>query len=105
MRMDARMRPLAAALRGGRSPDAGPPQAALEFIHTNNSPNPVLALLSGRFEARVYASETGSRIQLNRLPDHGMAPCNMGCVMCDLFTRGSGGIPRPGRGGDGFTRS
>lgn len=103
--MDARMRPLAAALRDGRSPHAGTTQAALEFIHTNNCSNPLLALLSGRFEARVYASGTGSRIQLNRLPDHGMAPCNMGCVMCDLFTRGSGGIPRPGRGGDGFTRS
>jgi hypothetical protein len=46
----------------------------LEFIHTNNSPNPILALLSGRFEARVYASEKGSRIQLKRLPDHGLAP-------------------------------
>lgn len=105
MRMDARMRPLAAALRDGRSPHAGTLQAALEFIHTNNSPNPILALLSGRFEARVYASEKGSRIQLKRLPDHGLAPCNMGCVVCDLITRGSGGIPRPGRGGNGFTRS
>jgi hypothetical protein len=47
--------------------------AALEFIHTNNSPNLILALLSGRFEARVYASEKGSRIQLKRLPDHGLA--------------------------------
>ena len=102
--MDARMRPLAAALRDGRSPHAGTTQAALEFIHTNNSPNPILALLSGRFEAVVYASKTGSRIQLNRLSDHGMAPCNMGCVMCDLFTRGSGGVPRPGRGGYVATR-
>jgi hypothetical protein len=51
--------------------DAG---GGLEFIHTNNSPNPILALLSGRFEARVYASEKGSRIQLKRLPDHGLAP-------------------------------
>jgi hypothetical protein len=48
--------------------DAG---GGLEFIHTNNSPNPILALLCGRFEARVYASEKGSRIQLKRLPDHG----------------------------------
>jgi hypothetical protein len=67
-------------------------------VHTYKQlPNPILALLSGRFEARVYASEKGSRIQLKRLPDHGSAPCNMGCVVCDLITRGSG-ESRPGRG-------
>jgi hypothetical protein len=75
--------------RNGQRPAAlGPAKPALlgrwrplEFIHTNNSPNPILALLSGRFELRVYASEKGSRIQLKRLPDHGLAPCNMGCVV------------------------
>jgi hypothetical protein len=84
----------------GRSPHPGTLAAALEFIHTNNSPN--MALLSGRFEARVYASEKGSRIQLKRLPDHGLAPCNMGCVVCDLMAWGSGGFPRAGRA-DGTT--
>jgi hypothetical protein len=29
-------------------PHPGTLAAALEFIHTNNSPNPILALLSGR---------------------------------------------------------
>jgi hypothetical protein len=45
-------------------------------VHTYKQlPNPIsMALLSGRFEARVYASEKGSRIQLKRLPDHGLAP-------------------------------
>jgi hypothetical protein len=40
-------------------------------------------------------------IQLKRLPDHGLAPCNMGCVVCDLITRGAGN-PRPGKRGNGF---
>jgi hypothetical protein len=67
-------------------------------VHTYKQlPNPILALLSGRFEARVYASEKGSRIQLKRLPDHGLAPCNMGCVVCDLMAR-ERGIP-PARKG------
>jgi hypothetical protein len=34
-----------------------------------------------------------AEIQLKRLPDHGLAPCNMGCVVCDLITRGSGESP------------
>jgi hypothetical protein len=84
----------------GEARTLDPLAAASEFIHTNNSPNPILALLSGRFEARVYASEKRSRIQLKRLPDHGLAPCNMGCVVCDLITRGN---PRPGSWGNGFT--
>jgi hypothetical protein len=75
------------------SPHPGTLAAALEFIHTNNCSNPILALLCGRFEARVYSSENRSRIQLKRLPDHGLAPCNISCVVCDLMARGSGGIP------------
>lgn len=104
MRTDARVEPQTGARGAGRMAGPAPLAAALEFIHTNNSPNPVLALLSGRYEARVYASGTGSRIQLNRLPGHGMAPCNAGCVVCDLFTRGGGGILRIGRGADGNSR-
>jgi hypothetical protein len=64
-------------------------------VHTYKQFNPILALLSGRFEARVYASEKGSRIQLKRLPDHG-GPPQHGCVVCDLITRGAG-ESRPGR--------
>jgi hypothetical protein len=37
------------------------------------------------------------------VPDHGLAPCNMGCVVCDLITRGERGIPAR-KGGNGFTR-
>jgi hypothetical protein len=37
----------------GEARTPGTLATALEFIHTNNSPNPILALLSGRFEARV----------------------------------------------------
>jgi hypothetical protein len=68
----------AAALGDGRSPHPGMLAAALEFIHTNNSPNPILALLSGRFEARVYASEKGSRIQLKTPAGSRLGPLQHG---------------------------
>jgi hypothetical protein len=46
---------------GGHAPwDAG----GGPRVHTYKQlPNPILALLSGRFEARVYASENRSRIR------------------------------------------
>lgn len=96
--------PPTAARGAGREAGPAPLAAALEFIHTNNSPKPLLALLSGRYQARVYASGSGSRLQLQRLPEHGMAPCNAGCVVCDLFTRGRGVALRTGRGADGNSR-
>jgi hypothetical protein len=51
-----------AALGDGRSPHPETLAAPLGFIHTNNSPNPILALLSGRFEARVSVGK-GGRMQ------------------------------------------
>jgi hypothetical protein len=102
VRKDARNGQRPAAPGGWAKPTPWDAGGSPRFIHTNNSPNPILALLSGRFEARVYASERVAG-QLKRLPDHGLAPCNMGCVVCDLITRG-GGIPGQ-EGGNGFTRS
>jgi hypothetical protein len=53
-----RSRAAACGPGGCRSPHPGTLAAALEFIHTNNCPTQY-SMLSGRFEARVYASETG----------------------------------------------
>jgi hypothetical protein len=73
VRKDARNGQRPAALGDGRSPHPGTLAAALEFIHTNNSPNPILRCFPADLRP-VYASEKGSRIQLKRLPDHGLAP-------------------------------
>jgi hypothetical protein len=79
-----------------------PLAAALEFIHTNNSPNPISMRVSGLLRAAVYSSKHGSRVASKRASWHGFGPCNFSCVVCDLMARGFGGFPRAGRA-DGTT--
>jgi hypothetical protein len=81
VRKDARNGQRPAALGDGRSPHPGTLAAALEFIHTNNSPTQYWRCFPADLRPVCNASEKGSRIQLKRLPDHGLAPCNMGCVV------------------------
>jgi hypothetical protein len=64
----------------------------LGFIHTNNSPNPILALLSGRFEARVYASERVAEYAAET-PAGSRRPPATWVAWCDLITRGAGESP------------
>ena len=97
MRKDARNGQRPAALGDGRSPHPGTLAAALEFIHTNNSPNPISMRVCGLLRAAVYSSKHSSRVALKRASRHGLGPCNFSCVVCDLMAWGSGGFPRVGR--------
>lgn len=86
----------------GRWRDAGRhTQAAaggsLEFIHTNNSPNPISMRVCALLRAAVYSSKHSSRVALKRASRHGFGPCNFSCVVCDLMAWGSGDSP----GGEG----
>lgn len=79
-----------------------PLAAALEFIHTNNSPNPIFMRVCGLLRAAVYSSKHSSRVSSKATSWHGFGPCNFSCVVCDLMAWGSGGFPRAGRA-DGTT--
>lgn len=76
-----------------------PLAAALEFIHTNNCSNPVFMRVCGLFRSSPASSFSFGRIALKPQVAHGFGPCNLGCVVCDLFRRGGGGFLAGGADG------
>jgi hypothetical protein len=84
-----------AALAARRRPLA----AALEFIHTNNSPKSITTRVSGLFRSSPASSFPFGRIALKPQAAHGFGPCNLGCVVCDLVQRGGGGFLAGGADG------